>query len=674
VSGFRPGWYEISKSKAGTSFCLYFRSKDYYTAQCRVTSDGKQYLEWGDPKGPTGPGKPGRWLPQYPPLANAPPDDWWDNSSNPKKTKSQSAPGEPAQNAASSQLDKTKRSQVARPDSAGKPSFQWSLTDSSITDTVKLIAGPFDVLPIVFVPGIMGSNLKGKDDGKPVWRLDTGIAGVPWGMLRKFATKDAGPRQQLLHPDRCVVDDGGAIPTKLKGSVYSKDQYRRRGWGTVGSGSYHSFLLWLEEQLNPDNRNPVYWHEFYQDETTIGPIPDPNVEPKLLPGIRMGIEGQPFGAEKPFKPVTTDDLLKRSKFVSPVYAVGYNWLASNRDGAQYLREKILAIIKENDAGSFRCEQVIVVTHSMGGLVARACALLPQMAEKIAGIVHGVMPATGAAVAYRRCKVGMRDEDFGSGLVIGSTGQEVTAVFAQAPGALQLLPAQTYPANWLQVKAPNGAIVETWPAAGAGGNDPYESIYKRRDRWWGLVKETWLSPKDGAPIEWSDFSLNVDAAKKFHASLIGKYHANSFVYYGSDQKSFERVTWKMVKGLLPDQKRPPNVDEVLAMSPDQARMGGSNPEYVGGQQKYSSYVSPYGGGTTVYETSYWELHFEMQDGGGDGTVPLSSGSAPLAQGGSGIQQQFKLQGFGHEASFRDGVAQRATVFAITKIAGNAKRPQ
>ena len=567
------------------------------------------------------------------------------------------------------------RTQIGRPDKSGKPSFDWTLTDSSITDTVRLIAGPFDVLPIVFVPGIMGSNLK-STKGTPVWRLDTGVGGIPWGMLKGFATRGPGPRQQLLHPARCVVDDGGAIPKELGGSVQSREEYRRRGWGTVGEGSYHTFLLWLEEQLNPVARNPARWLDYYQDETTIGPTPKPNDEPKLFPGIRMGIKGQPFGAEKTFTAIMTDDLLARSKYLMPVYVAGYNWLASNRAAAALLQSSILQIIKENDAGSFRCEQVIVVTHSMGGLVARACAQLPGMEDRIAGIAHGVMPATGAAVAYRRCKIGMRDEDFGAGLVIGSTGQEVTAVFAQAPGALQLLPSQTYSANWLRVQGPDGRVAESWPAAGDGGNDPYESIYKRRDRWWGLVNEAWLSPAEGQPIDWGDFADNVAEAKKFHSALIGKYHSNTYAFYGADkkQKSFEKVTWKIASGLAPDRNPRPSIPAVTNMTPQQVRMDGTTPEYVGGKTEVSSYVTPMGGGVSVYDTSYWELHCEMQDGAGDGTVPLNSGAAPLAQGGTCVQQQFKLTGFGHEPAFKDGSAQRATLYAITKIAGKAKRPQ
>lgn len=78
--------------------------------------------------------------------------------------------------------------------------------------------------------------------------------------------------------------------------------------------------------------------------------------------------------------------------------------------------------------------------------------------------------SSAAIAYRRCKVGMRDEDYAASLVIGQTGLEVTAVFAQAPGALELLPTQQYDSSWLRVKDLAGNdLLPPHP-------DPYDGIY------------------------------------------------------------------------------------------------------------------------------------------------------------------------------------------------------
>ncbi len=565
------------------------------------------------------------------------------------------------------------RSQIAKPDKDGTPTFDWSLTNTSLTDTVKLVTGPFNVLPVIFVPGIMGSNLKSVKGGLPVWRLDT-TATLPLGLLRSIASKGPGARQKMLHPDRCEVDDGGALPSKFGGSAFSKETYKERGWGTVAQGSYHDFLLWLELQLNPAQPNPALWMDYYQAETTIGPPPVPNTQPRLHPGIRMGIKGQPFNAEhQPFDPIMTDDLIARGKFYSPVYAAGYNWLASNDAAATALATRISSIIASYNKGHYRCEQVVLVTHSMGGLVARACAKLQGMSDRIAGIVHGVMPAVGAAVAYRRCKLGMIEEDLGAGLVIGSNGREVTAVFAQAPGALQLLPSQRYRPQWLRVQAESGNSQLSLPGPGNDGLcDPYTSIYSIRDKWWGLIDEAWLAPTEGQPIRWEDYLQALAKAKVFHGNLAAFYHPNTYSFYGADPKyaSFETMRWKMVKGLAPDQKTPPSTGSVLAMNSSQVRTDGTNPIYVGGTPEMSTDLS---GNAFVYQTSYWELHGEMQDGSGDGTVPASSGAAPLLQGRGAIRQQFRLTGFKHEPAYQNATAQRAVLYAITKIAGTAKKP-
>ncbi len=62
------------------------------------------------------------------------------------------------------------------------------------------------------------------------------------------------------------------------------------------------------------------------------------------------------------------------------------------------------------------------------------------------------------------------------------------------------------------------------------------------------------------------------------------------------------------------------------------------------------------------TSLWEIYCAKQDGGGDRTVPVTSGAAPRARGGGSIRQQFRLSGFSHEAAYRDAMAQKVTHYA------------
>jgi hypothetical protein len=465
------------------------------------------------------------------------------------------------------------------------------------------------------------------------------------------------------------------VPEEGVGTIQNRAQFLARGWGEVGETSYHSFLVWLEKKLNGEGYNPAHWRDFFF-ESVIDPSASGSFqsEPKLSPGPVMQMTGLPSIAEKGHapSPILSDELLERAKFRFPVYACGYNWLESNKYAAAGLKSRINRIIEENNAAGFQCSQVILVTHSMGGLVARACAQLPEMEDKIAGIVHGVMPATGAAVAYRRCKVGMGDEDFAAGLVIGSNGREVTAVFAQAPGALQLLPSQEYGRHWLKISDETGKTSEALPA-----NDPYTEIYLRKDRWWGLIREDWLNPPGGKSIKWQEYADNIRLAKDFHNKLSRKYHPNTFVFYGAGegkQASFESINWSMTRGHRPPAGPAPTLAQIAEFSHQELREGGDNNLQVGGQHKFGSGEGETGFGDSSapdVETSFWTLSCAKQDGRGDGTVPASSGMSPRGCGGKNIHQQFRLVGFSHEPAYKNETAQHVTHYAITKIAARAK---
>jgi len=578
-------------------------------------------------------------------------------------------------------------------DAQGNPVHSWTLTPSSLCDPVQCILPPDGVLPVIFVPGIMGSNLKSlsaknkSGKGQPVWRLDAGFLGKNMWLARNWFNKKAGIRQLLLHPARVEVDNKGAVPARAAGSVTVPagtdrkkadlaltTRYEERGWGEVGETSYHAFLLWLEDALN-SRFLPHQWPQFDirpEHLHTQAVEPGPTHITCLKPALPLGMPGLGTNLASQLPTIMSDELLARADYRMPVHACGYNWLDSNAFAAERLAERIDELIRQYGSN---CQQVILVTHSMGGLVARRCAQLPGMAGKIAGVVHGVMPATGAPVAYRRCKVGMSDEDAIAGAVIGPTGQEITAVFAQAPGALQLLPSQGYAPGWLRLVDEKGqSAMPRQPV-----DDPYESIYLRRDRWWGLLREEWLAPKDGDAITWETFAENISEAKVFHQTIAGSYHPQTYVYYGNDDKhpSFESITWQMKRGtyLKGPQGSRPDTFTVSNLEMHQVRDDGRSPVYVGGQaQSIPPLRGDPDGPTKIVQTSYWELHCQMQDGAGDGTVPLSSGSAPIRHARSGeIRQQISAPGFDHEASYAHPLTQHFTLYSLIKIAAKAKRP-
>lgn len=584
-------------------------------------------------------------------------------------------------------------------DASGRLRHQWNLTSSGLAGTVRLNLGPPYVLPVIFVPGIMGSNLKVKPptdaadtDTDPVWRLDMSLAGyVPLDLVKNVVL-DAGIRQRLLHPDRVTVDDRGAVPGRTTGSISSLfvldsagrtvNAYADRGWGEVGEGSYHGFLLWLEKALNGRGWDPMKWQDFYPTDSMSGPA-SPPAQPRVPypPHIAMKVRGMSDeGAERNGKvsPLTFGELQKRAQFWMPVHAFGYNWLASNERAAQLLAKRIEQVRKRYGD---RCGQVILVTHSMGGLVARRCQQLPGMSEKIAGVLHGVMPALGAPVAYRRCKLGMADEASGiqgsiASHVIGNNGREITAVFAQAPGALELLPTEDYPSGWLQLReGQDKAPILALPKA----NDPYTDIYLRRDRWWGLVREAWLAPEDGQPITWGNYEKNIETARLFHAATRRQYHPATYVFYGADedQRSFANIVWRMRPGIAPNGSPRPSAANVAELGMGDTRDEGRNPVYVGGATEWSLPFALAGSAMHVphlVETSHWELHADKQDAIGDGTVPPRSGNAPLASYAMGqVIEQVRLAGFDHEGSYKNENVRSFSLYAIIKIAANARKP-
>ncbi|MGA0572030.1 esterase/lipase family protein [Variovorax sp. VNK109] len=533
----------------------------------------------------------------------------------------------------------------------GSAAFVPTLTHASRTDCVALVLREVNCLPIVFVPGIMGSNLRikagEKGAGNQAWRLDS-----KGGLAKGQALKEAGERQSILHPARTEVDPGGDVPSDPVGLLRNEKEFRMRGWGEVAAASYQALLIWLEQNFNSQQSEGV-------DD------PTHNRLKQLLRQIR----GTSWDAQKPFEPITEQEEAAAVRWSYPVYACGYNWLDSNEEAAKRLAARIGEIIGGCQSKWGRCEQVILLTHSMGGLVARRCAALAGMAGKIAGVVHGVMPAIGAAVAYRRCKVGMMDETpsnligWGAAKTIGATGREVTAVFAQAPGALQLLPTQQYRRGWFEIRDSDGQLMPGLPET----DNPYDTIYAERNRWWGLIKEEWLAPKDGVPIKWIDYESARTKARDFHLKIKDAYHATTYGFYGTALPSFEKVCWRLGLGVTKEvgvTQPPPDASAVLNRHRSDVVLDGTNPEHLPGPR-----LSRQVGMRPVETQSFYELRLMTAADTGDGTVPESSGRAPLPH----VKQLFAVRNIEHESAYQNAQVQQITAYAIARIAAQTRLP-
>ncbi|CAM2168918.1 Lecithin:cholesterol acyltransferase [Paraburkholderia sacchari] len=492
-----------------------------------------------------------------------------------------------------------------------------SVTSVPDDSTAVCYMVPRRVIPVIFVPGVMGTNLANLS-GAPIWVVDSS-----WS-LKEWAIKNPSKRKKILDPSNTMVSDRGSIPS---GTARSEKELRERGWGTVSRMFYGDFLVWLENALNDSNPASGYGRTGLRAKL-MNEMVAPNLEKLSHAEVSLSY-----------------------KYQLPVHAVGYNWLKSNAESAQWLAKQIEIITEGYRKRNLQCEKVILVTHSMGGLVARYCSeILADCREKILGIVHGVMPATGAATAYRRVKAGTESGgsiiSYGTSLVLGNTSSEVMPVFAQSPGPLQLLPSPEYGQGWLKIK--DGERFFALPVQG----DPYGEIYTKRGVWWSLVDERLLDADQIASPEknWQKYTkLITEQVSKFHRAISGKYHPHTYAFWGDDDehKTWGDVVWKRTQASFlwngdayDVQNSPVNTNTL---------MGTIN------------VVAGNFGPIDVHK------NFQLQaaDENGDGTVPVRSGRAPSHY----AQAAVAYKGVDHGSAYTKLPQQKFALWGIVKILKN-----
>lgn len=512
-----------------------------------------------------------------------------------------------------------------RYDNRGRPCWTTRMTPPDDSVGVCNMV-PDRVIPVIFVPGVMGSNLQGVGEASGVtWRLDSSSTMASW------MTRGPEARKRYLRPTTMRVDDGGKIP---EGTSQSAEELKRRGWGEVGAMSYSEFLVWLENALN----------DFDHFEE----------------GERVRLMSQNLGAIAGERPLAHEEVALSYRYRFPVHACGYNWLDSNVVAAQRLAAKIDEIKARYRRDKILCEKVIVVTHSMGGLVARYCSEVLGRSKDILGIVHGVMPAIGAAAVYRRFKSGTEGAYLASE-VLGNDAAEMTAVLSSAPGPLQLLPSPEYGNRWLKIK--DGKTVYSFPEHG----NPYDEIYLARGRWWGMCEEKLMNPLNKehdqaarAAItnrDWMQFQdVIARIVKNFHRDISGKYHIETHAFFGSHekQKSYGTVMWTGNGGSWLRGKR--SADVLAARSVEDNEI--KTERTVAAKLDGSGFLAAERQTYTISEP----------DEPGDGTVPHRSGVAPRQHCKSFLQVQV-----GHEPAYKlsegeeNQRACRFTLRAIVRIA-------
>ncbi|MBV7557683.1 hypothetical protein [Enterobacter sp. ENT02] len=372
---------------------------------------------------------------------------------------------------------------------------------------------PHKIIPVVFIPGVMGSNLKNKDN--KVWQFSV-------ESLKKWPLAGPEKRKQLLDPKTTSVDNSGNIFNE--GADGKKFPSRRtRGWGSAFYMSYGEALDRLQYLLSDDD---ILLDNYFREAQ--------------LQTARQRFTGVRIGDEPAEQVLTEEETAHGHHFLYPLHVFGYNWLQSNADSAALLGQYISKVLGLYH-GRLAVDKVILVTHSMGGLVARHYSENMNGQSNILGIVHGVMPDLGSPAAYRRMKTGERGI---TGMIIGDSAEKLMPVLAQSPGPLQLLPGKAYGPGWLKIES--DITQQSLPKS-----DPYTEIYLNKTDWWRLCDKDLLLGDTNS--EWQDFVYRIkNPVKEFIEKLNGKYHPQTWLFYGAsaDNKSDAFLTWKERPALRP----------------------------------------------------------------------------------------------------------------------------
>ncbi|KFC63521.1 triacylglycerol lipase [Massilia sp. LC238] len=535
---------------------------------------------------------------------------------------------------------------------------------------------PNKIVPVIVVPGIMGTNLRAKQKprlgrvedernkmvkpGQPTWRPPNGeLEG--FNASRVWDRYTPQQRQLLLDPATLEVDPTGPviIPDAEDGYVLTERELRERGWGEVYADSYGGLLYGLQTRLNQtfgfdEQGKKRFVKQHWKDV--------------------MACDPQRWGLRQ-FASLTEDHLVKHAQHYFPVYAFGYCWLHDCKSSAELLEKRILEIIDSWKKAKRQCSKVILVTHSMGGLVARACA--KRIPDKIAGVIHGVMPALGAPVAYRRIASGTESstpnnlplkkfEGSRTAMILGSSTSKTTPVLATSPGALELLPNHLYPQPWLHVRVIRfvGGVQGTNHTGKTGVSGyqtkPYDALsfpnanlqnpydlYRDMKSWFRLINPDLADPAG----KYSQTEKGVrqviraaiGAAESFHKILDDYYHPNTYAFYGDDrsQLSYGQVRWVAIQ----------QAGSTTALTPANLTAG----QYIGETDT---------GQRRVLVDGKNELRFapDQQDARGDGTVPHQSGAGPAGK----VKQVFATEGYDHQESYNNEHMLMLTLRLLTKI--------
>lgn len=451
------------------------------------------------------------------------------------------------------------------------------------------------------------------------------------------------------------------LGTAGNGKVTKPAQIARwRGWSEVMFGGAYGHMLEKIEFLLNNMRHKDGIHPCWQkspkhsDGKTFLGAPHRDLMNVLLQAPNK------FGALSGTE-LDPKDIHRLGACWYPVHALGYNFLKSNGESAKVIAERIRGLVLGYQNRHFNCDEVILITHSMGGLLARAILhpkygnLLNEKSFRVLGVYHSAMPTTGAGATYKRMRFGFQESwallgETGAS-IFGLDGEHATAVLANASGPLELLPGEDYGRDWLKVIDWRNNVLWSWPKT---NDTALESIYlKPSSEWWRLVNPDWVNPgrasiKKGGGIK--NVYERLRLACDFIHDIKNTFHPYTFASYctSASRPCYGEVVFRVLDA---DQngelfKNLPAVDKWKLLSDD----------------KQDTVVVQAG-------TRKLTLRLVQPKSAGDETVP-GGRSASKSKGTHFVHGRMEGEGYEHQNSYSDNEVIASLLYSIINIAKNA----
>lgn len=433
-------------------------------------------------------------------------------------------------------------------------------------------------LPVILVPGIMGSRLKIylSNNNVVLWNPDSKIS-----IANNIGRKTARQKREILNPVNKTefprdIDISLMQMTTVAPPRFGVPSYQELGFGggAIDAETKDEFESKICDHLISKGWNEVVWDYYGKFLVT-------------LQEHSHSFQGADF----------------------PVYAVGYDWRGSNAKSAQRLHERIQDVTEKENA-----DQVVIITHSMGGLVARS--YVDQYGEDLVqGVIHISQPTHGAPLLYRRLRVGALTQEqqalLGSyGGLLGGWDKFIWSVLIEGEqtdpesaativgvmnGALELLPTSSYRMERTE-QVPYSSWL-SWPEWWADGEQPpkdVSSLYQQSTNRLGII------PPDFEFRE--DLEQRISEAVSFQEEIDETFHTNTY--------------WICSDGI--------NTDVAVRIEPLQKKEMMIENRYGTGVEVKR--VEPYEGPENSKSHDFGDqglrvIHYFPEQG--DGTVPLDS---------------------------------------------------